>query len=636
MNAIVKKIVLFKGTKDKREVDFAEGLNIITGDSKTGKSAIIEIVDYCLFASRSTIPKGKISEYVDFFSIIIKIKDIYLIIARPNVKSNNGDKAYFSIETDDLFLQSFDFSYFNRLKLRKIKNDIQTEVEKYFGLSITDTRKDYDEEKQSFGKATIRSAVPFLFQHQNLITSKHSLFYRFDDYYRRKATVNQMPILLGWVDGEYYSAFREYEDKVKQLKAEQKLEKKAHKSDDKLHKQIFPMIDRYYTLIGKNLNKNISFDDLRIIGKQLPEFPMSTYSESDVGSKILELNDQIIPLKNELTKINLQLKKLDDNEEDAEIYGQKLVFIAETVDITDNEVLICPVCNKHSSEVNNLVSTLKESKKNLIDELNKIETYVEDSSEQILFLQNARDSAKKEIRELVVEIEFLKEKNQEIKHNQPIRDQAMITKGAIEEVVKQTLNLNKFKISDTDKLKDDIKTLKKKLDNYNLETKYKGVDEFLERRMNEVCDKLDFEEELRPGRLKFELKTFNFYYMYGNDKILLSEMGSGANWLACHLSLFIALLHLSCKENKSVIPSFLFLDQPSQVYFPKEYKQTEDDVDENIEQVKNIFKVIKDELEIIKKDCDFMPQVVIMDHADEKEFNTYVKKRWSKDGDKLI
>ncbi len=109
-----------------------------------------------------------------------------------------------------------------------------------------------------------------------------------------------------------------------------------------------------------------------------------------------------------------------------------------------------------------------------------------------------------------------------------------------------------------------------------------------------------------------------------------------ANKNSTMATLFNALLHLSCKENKSVIPSFLFLDQPSQVYFPKEYKQTEDDVDENIEQVKNIFKVIKDELEIIKKDCDFMPQVVIMDHADEKEFNTYVKKRWSKDGDKLI
>ncbi|SMG64407.1 conserved hypothetical protein, partial [methanotrophic bacterial endosymbiont of Bathymodiolus sp.] len=96
-----------------------------------------------------------------------------------------------------------------------------------------------------------------------------------------------------------------------------------------------------------------------------------------------------------------------------------------------------------------------------------------------------------------------------------------------------------------------------------------------------------------------DLKTFDFYYHYDKQNIRLSEMGSGANWLACHLSLFLSLLHISCKESKSCIPSFLLIDQPSQVYFPKvtkvikedkEQKDINDDepkFDENIKQVKN-------------------------------------------------
>lgn len=63
MKAILKKIVLFSKDGKKREVLLEKGLNIITGDSKTGKSALLEIVDYCLFSSRSTIPKGKITDF---------------------------------------------------------------------------------------------------------------------------------------------------------------------------------------------------------------------------------------------------------------------------------------------------------------------------------------------------------------------------------------------------------------------------------------------------------------------------------------------------------------------------------------------------------------------------------------------
>ena len=56
MNAIISDIVLFSDSGDKRHLTFESGLNIITGDSKTGKSALIEIVDFCLFSKRSTIP----------------------------------------------------------------------------------------------------------------------------------------------------------------------------------------------------------------------------------------------------------------------------------------------------------------------------------------------------------------------------------------------------------------------------------------------------------------------------------------------------------------------------------------------------------------------------------------------------
>lgn len=162
--------------------------------------------------------------------------------------------------------------------------------------------------------------------------------------------------------------------------------------------------------------------------------------------------------------------------------------------------------------------------------------------------------------------------------------------------------------------------------------------------MTLISQRLDFEEELQPGTMYFNLNDFEFYYQHNTEKIRLSEMGSGANWLACHLSLFLALLHLICKESSS-IPAFLFLDQPSQVYFPRAITKItpqeqgadpEKTFDENIIQVKNIFNVILEEIQEIKKDYNVDTQVIVLEHADEPEFNQYVRKRWTTKGNKLI
>lgn len=68
-----------------------------------------------------------------------------------------------------------------------------------------DTRTDEEEDKRkSGGKVTMRSFVPFLFQHQNLIANKHSLFYRFDDFYKRKKTIDDYPILMGWGNADFF------------------------------------------------------------------------------------------------------------------------------------------------------------------------------------------------------------------------------------------------------------------------------------------------------------------------------------------------------------------------------------------------------------------------------------------------
>ncbi|MFK5970836.1 MAG: hypothetical protein QM487_12060 [Candidatus Marithrix sp.] len=63
MKFYIENIVLWLKNSTKRTIIFQPNkVNVIIGDSNTGKIAILEIVDYCFFASKSKIPESIINE----------------------------------------------------------------------------------------------------------------------------------------------------------------------------------------------------------------------------------------------------------------------------------------------------------------------------------------------------------------------------------------------------------------------------------------------------------------------------------------------------------------------------------------------------------------------------------------------
>lgn len=95
---------------------------------------------------------------------------------------------------------------------------------------------------------------------------------------------------------------------------------------------------------------------------------------------------------------------------------------------------------------------------------------------------------------------------------------------------------------------------------------------FLSDNMNHLSQTLDFEEEYRPINLNFGLTdgSFDIYQHQKNNEIVhLYEMGSGANWVSCHIALFLSFLHYFAGQENSPMLLTMFFDQPSQVYFPQ-------------------------------------------------------------------
>ena len=77
MKCFVKYIGVVDNENKLHYVPFRPGLNIISGKSSTGKSAIIEIFDYCLGSTEDTIPVGVITDRSELFFTVFQFPDVY-------------------------------------------------------------------------------------------------------------------------------------------------------------------------------------------------------------------------------------------------------------------------------------------------------------------------------------------------------------------------------------------------------------------------------------------------------------------------------------------------------------------------------------------------------------------------------
>lgn len=103
--------------------------------------------------------------------------------------------------------------------------------------------------------------------------------------------------------------------------------------------------------------------------------------------------------------------------------------------------------------------------------------------------------------------------------------------------------------------------------------------------------------------------------------VSLKQLGSGSNWVGVHLIAYFALQHFYIGAKRPV-PSFMFLDQPSQVYFPSERDKKKTDWNE----VNRIYQFIIDRTAELHNQL----QVIIVDHADLEgdSFREFILENW--------
>lgn len=649
MRCYIRYIGVIDNGNNSHYVSFEEGLNIITGRSSTGKSAIIEIFDYCTGSHNNTIPVGVITDNAQLYFVVLARRDTNMIIARTQVEESS--KVFFKFDPnfnkDNIGIEYFSKEYFVPLQT------FLQELEHFCGLDISDTDETIDK-KQKKGRPSFRNMVSFMLQPQHLIANKYALFYRFDEKEKRERVIDEFKIFSGIVDQQYYTVCQELEEKRKALEV---CEREASRLQEEKNSKIIDLDNirqNYACVSGVEIFPGISSEQIINAPKQyidqLEQYQIEVDEESE------KYKDQYIHLENE--KNNLLAKRRRIVVQIAEIYSSIKYArqYAEMMDkyqpVTDaiTEDSVCPFCHSRTDSTRHEANRLTDAINWLNSELSKSPLRMDSFLPEKKRLMDKIAQLDQDIISLSHRLKDIAKVNERLEKNQSLKDQSLryILKieNILEWAVDGTIRLNDSKI---DKLKGEIKSISAVLDKtYNVEDKLQKAEAYINKTMNQIGNNLDFETSFKPIQLHFNIHTFELYHQKENGgKVYLRSMGSGANWLYSHICLFLALLRYFAALRSSTVPTILFIDQPSQVYFPsvldtnenefnaKELKRSEKEADDDMRAVTNLYTQILNEIEVINEKYGYRPQIIISDHADRLnlgrfDFERYVRARWRK------
>lgn len=620
---------------DKKDIiKFNDGINIINGDSNTGKSSIGEIIDYCFGSSTLPIPKGKIVNEIDVFCIKLTLDTHTLLIARKRFNSDddyNGKKFIFlkSI-TQELEIKDIDIKYFEEDKENFLTiNDFkELEIIKYFSSFPPKTRLDGKE----MVRPSIRNMIPFMFQTQDIIKNKTQLFYQLNKPTKIRGIKRDFELFLGLVKPDIYNKINRKNELIKEIK---KIENREMFLEDELKKEYQNLKSHYYRFFS-HLNVDVDLDDTNIVQDIKKEsyldkfeikYDIDTNEIKDIEKLENKLNNysiEIETLKIEHSNIKRQIKHLDTAQTKLKTF------------VTNNKYpIICPIC--HSSKEEKAFKVFIDAKKKIQEEEDFLNHYNIDilrEKEQEIYkiLEEKKEFFKKENNEL----DKLKKDVKQIKDMESKKQLLSEIKGMIKQTLLKIADYNE-KINQQEKLtklQDELDKIERELKKVDLKKRRYEAEYLIGKYATEVLRKLPFDNNsYGEANLKFDIKDVSAYQQGKIEIYKLNEIGSAENHLSFHLAVFLGLHKYILEHSQSILPSFIFLDQPSQVYFPKadDFKNKKGD----IKVVENIYKTLIQTIENYNKTQMISKiQIIIVDHfySDEEWYQKHlVEPRWEKD-----
>lgn len=648
----IKEIILWPKNQSftPRRLHFQSGkVNIISGASRTGKSAVIPIIDYCLGSKGCLIPVKTIRDACAWFGVIVQTASGEKLFARPEP----GDQR----STDDMFLMeavTID-EIPETISKNTNRGNVRAVLDELAGLSNLDFGSG-DQQSGFDARPSFRDLSAFTFQPQNIIANPDVLFFKTNTYEHREKLRKIFPYILGAITPELLAKQHE----LKRLQTE--LRRKERELKDALGVSSRWLAElrtkeseaRELGLIPPDHATEPTREEMIRLLQELVDrtdvvISVTAGTITDAIRELDGLGNEESEVSRELTTLRRRLEEMTRISKSAANYHNGLHIQRDRLQVSSwlaaqrSDEEGCPVCGGHMEpsadkleQLNHALITFEQEAGDSFEtpaafdrEMQRVSAEVNEAAEKLKAVQMRKRA--------------LAERSKAAQNQQYQVKKVERFIGSLENALQlhQSLGEGGELQPEVAQLRERVQRLENELRSGHSEFKKQQALSHVNTNAARLLPMLDSERPNDPVSLEINDLSVK---VKGTDRDdYLSEIGSGSNWLSYHVAMILALQQFFMSLQHSPIPGFIVIDQPSQVYFPKKLVTREDDEvdepdfkrDEDTQAVRKVFNVLCNVVEAAKGRL----QVIVLDHAPREVWggidNIAELEEW-RDGRKLV
>lgn len=633
------KIVLYRVDGSHRELSFNPGeLNIVTGKSRTGKSVLLSIVDYCLGRDKVEMPPGPIRKHVSWFGTLWQFSDgARVFLGRPAMPPGQQETNKMMVV---LGSQELDVPEFSELQVNTDSNTARSQVGSRIGLVDAKVAAAASSLKAD-ASISLGAAVLFCLQEQHEVANKSMLFHRQNSQGILTTLRDTLPYFLGALPGDNAAKHAQLREVKRALRALRKEEREAVEDVSQASERLTSLLAEAHEagLVDVAWVPDVG-TAIELLNNVRSDQPGPLVPSSDIQSqdRRRELEEERSALRFELGQLLDDRALLLDFAQGRGGFGHavgqhiqrlsSLNLLQQKTGSDTESRETCPVCRQELEGEDPLPIQLTQRLSSLNEEL---ESIARTEPKRRAALDDI-DLRAKQSRTRLIALDLALREIEGLDAESGARtgtDRREFIRGRVD------ATLDQYRASDEDKisalqakieaLEFRVKSLDLELDDDLAEQKLRSVVSKLSDRITEIA--VELEVENAKGGVWLDVEKLTVILDTDTGPATLSSLGSGANWLGIHLAVHLALHELFVRENRPV-PRLLMLDQPTQVFYESRQYVGEDEVtaDEDHDAVAKMFRLMFD---VAKKHAPEL-QIIVSDHANlnEEWFAQSVRYNW--------
>lgn len=652
MKFSINSIILWpkkEGCSYRRLPFVGDKINIITGASRTGKSAIIPIVDYCLCSNKCSIPVDVIRDACSWFGVLFDLESEQLLLCRKEP----GNQA----STNEMYIcRNATVEIPNRIESNTNAEAVKNVLNELFSMSFLDL----DPESKNFSsRPSYRDFMAFLFQPQNIIANADVLFYKADTSEHRQKLINIFPYVLGAVTPEVLAARQEL-DRLRKIRDRIQRDIDAIKDVSESWRQEVAGWLSYAKELG--LTSYVPTDN-STFEEQVNQLE-TIVSKSEIDSEIhpggiKTFSDELVALRKEEQTISSHLFVLQKRQNEMTLLKNSMSQYENALQIQVQRLEISAWL-KSLIDPDKMPPLTQKDGKSPAEVLDSLCSAIEAIEQSAGNMKTIPAAFERELNLVESEIGFETENLEAIKRRITEEDNLYVgvankkyTLSAVSrflgrlEASIQTyrrIGQDEQLESQLSRVNERIEALSRKVNESEIRKKQDAALRFISQKIGEIIPLLDTEHPEDPVDLAIKDLTLKIKNKSGREDYLW-EIGSASNWLAYHVAVILSFQFFFQNRGAVSVPNFVIFDQPSQVYFPQQYiyqdtvydqNLTEEVSDEDKLAVKKIFEAMAKFLSDINSNV----QIIVAEHADADVWGDiseiHLVERWRGNNQKLV